>query len=326
MDAIFVISALLIGGLLAIQASVNVQLNKAVGTPYGASTLQLGVAAGVLVLATAVVGGFGGLAQIAHAQPWQLLGGLASPLYITSGILLFPRLGALAAGGLFVTGQMISSLSIDLLGLFDIPRKPVSLGIVLGVLALLAGIVVIIRGQGAAAKAPAPVPAKSVGAAGAPVATRTGVGQIAWILLGIVGGGVLPIQAGINASLREVVGNPVTVDMISFLVAVLAIFIVLVVLRSLNRTPAPKFAPLRQMPWWGWLGGICASIYVLVTFLAIPAIGAAGTVALTVTGQQISSATVDSLGLFRMVRRKLTAPRVTGLGLLVVGSVLIQFT
>ncbi|MFC0548515.1 DMT family transporter [Kutzneria chonburiensis] len=322
MDAIFVISALLIGGLLAIQASVNVQLNKAVGTPYGASTLQLGVAAGVLVLATAVVGGFGGLAQISHAQPWQLLGGLASPIYITSGILLFPRLGALAAGGLFVTGQMISSLSIDLLGLFDIPRKPVSVGIALGVLALLAGIVVIIRGQGAAAKAP--VLAKSVGAAGAPAGTRAG--QIPWVLLGIVGGAVLPIQAGINSSLREVVGNPVTVDMISFLVAVLAIFIVLVVLRSLNRTPAPKFAPLREMPWWGWLGGICASIYVLVTFLAIPAIGAAGTVALTVTGQQISSATVDSFGLFRMVRRKLTAPRITGLGLLVVGSVLIQFT
>jgi len=324
MDAIFVISALLIGGLLAIQASVNVQLNKAVGTPYGASTLQLGVAAGVLVLATAVVGGFGGLAQIAHTQPWQLLGGLASPIYITSGILLFPRLGALAAGGLFVTGQMISSLSIDLLGLFDIPRKPVSVGIALGVLALLAGIVVIIRGQGAAAKAP--VLAKSVGAAGAPVAARGGAGQIPWILLGIVGGGVLPIQAGINSSSCEVVGNPVTVDMISFLVAVLAIFIVLVVLRSLNRTPAPKFAPLRDMPWWGWLGGICASIYVLVTFLAIPAIGAAGTVALTVTGQQISSATVDSFGLFRMARRKLTAPRITGLGLLVVGSVLIQFT
>ncbi|MFC0431812.1 DMT family transporter [Kutzneria buriramensis] len=300
---VFALSALLIGGLLAIQASVNVQLTRAVGTPYGASTLQLGVAAGVLVLATVAIGGLGGLTQLAHARPWQLLGGLASPIYITSGILLFPRLGALAAGGLFVTGQMISSLAIDLLGLFDIPRRPVSAGIAFGVVALLAGIVVIIRGQGG-------------------VVAR---GGIPWLLLGIVGGGVLPIQAAVNASLREIVGNPVTVDMISFLVAVLTIFVVLVALRLLGRTPAPKFAPLREMPWWGWLGGICASVYVMVTFLVVPAIGAAGTVALTVTGQQIASATVDGLGLFRMVRRKLTAPRLVGLGLLVLGSVLIQF-
>ena len=40
-----------------------------------------------------------------------LVGGLGSALYITAGILLFPRVGALVAVGLFVAGQMLASLA-----------------------------------------------------------------------------------------------------------------------------------------------------------------------------------------------------------------------
>lgn len=38
------------------------------------------------------------------------------------------------------------------------------------------------------------------------------------------------------------------------------------------------------------MGGVVAATYVTATFLLIPAIGAATTVALTVTGQQVASA------------------------------------
>jgi transporter family-2 protein len=79
------------------------------------------------------------------------------------------------------------------------------------------------------------------------------------------------------------------------------------------------------MPWWGWLGGFCAATYVVVTFLAIPEIGAATTVALTVTGQQLFSAVIDNYGLFRMPKRALTKRRIAGLVLLMLGSVLVQF-
>lgn len=90
MNAALLAAALLVGCLLAVQASVNLQLNKAVGTPYGASTVQLGVAAGLLVVLAAVTGSLGALGKLPGVEWWHLLGGLASPLYITSGILLFP--------------------------------------------------------------------------------------------------------------------------------------------------------------------------------------------------------------------------------------------
>src|SRR5690349_7603454 len=138
MYAVLLASALLVGCLLAVQTSANLQLTKAVGTPYGASTLQLTLAAVLLAVAALAVGALGAIRL--DVPGWHLLGGLASPIYITSGILLFPRLGALASVGLFVTGQVIASLAIDLLGLFGIARHPSSAGILLGVVAVLAGI------------------------------------------------------------------------------------------------------------------------------------------------------------------------------------------
>ncbi|GIH59902.1 DMT family transporter [Microbispora siamensis] len=341
MHALFLASALLVGCLLAVQASVNLQLNKAVGTPYGASTLQLSVATALLALLAVAVGAIGAVRLVPGVPFWHLLGGLASPLYITSGILLFPRLGALAAAGLFVTGQMFASLGLDLFGLLGIARRPLSAGVALGALAVLAGITVVIRGQRPAQTPPSPGPAPG-GAPGAPgragTATVTapaataavrrtgGLGQGGWILLGIVAGAVLPVQGAVNAALRKDIHQPVTTAMISFMVATITIAVVLAVLLATGRTPRPQFAPLRTMPWWGWLGGACAAAYVTATFTLIPTIGAATTVALTVTGQQAASAVIDNHGLLRLPRRPLTAPRLTGLALLIAGSVLVQLT
>jgi transporter family-2 protein len=336
MYPVLLLAALLIGCLLAVQSSVNLQLNKAVGTPYGASTVQLSVATALLAVLALIVGGIGAVSLIGGVPTWHLLGGLASPLYITSGILLFPRLGALAAVGLFVTGQMFASLALDLFGLLGVPRQPLTLGIVLGAVAVLAGITTIIRAQRAPkpasppGAAPAPNPGPSGGTATAtktvpaPVKERTG--NVGWLVLGLIAGAVLPIQGAVNARLRADLHAPITVAMISFIVATLTIAIVLVVLLALGRTPTPKLEPLRGMPWWGWLGGACAAAYVTATFMLIPTIGAATTVALTVTGQQLASAGIDSGGLFRMPRRALSPPRIAGLVLLIVGSALVQLT
>ncbi|GAB3881310.1 DMT family transporter [Kibdelosporangium lantanae] len=304
MNLALLAAALLVGCLLAVQTSVNLQLGGAVKTPYGASTVQLTVATVLLAAVALAVGTFGAIAGIGAVPWWHLLGGLASPLYITSGILLFPRLGALAAVGLFVTGQMFASLALDLGGLLGIRQSQLTIGVTIGAIAVLTGITVIIR----------------------PQRTTFSPGRLGWIALGLIAGAVLPIQGALNAKLRADLAAPVTVAMISFVVATLTIAIVLLVLRATNRTPAPQLRPLAQMPWWGWLGGACAAIYVTATFLLIPQIGAATTVALTVTGQQLASAIVDNLGLFRMPKRPLTKRRIIGLTLLVTGSILVQIT
>ncbi len=340
MTTVLLVSALLVGSLLAVQASANLQLNKAVGTPYGASTLQLWLAAVLLTVLAVATGQVGALAHVLDVPAWFLFGGLASPLYITSGILLFPRVGALAAAGLFVTGQTLASIVLDVFGLLGLEQRPVSVGILAGSTAVIAGITVIIRGQRPVAAASSPAPASVGGTAGvgaiatppmtpavglppAGAPSRGGAGSPGWVGLGLLAGAALPIQGAINARLRAELEQPIAVGLVSFVVAAWAISTVLAALLLARRTSRPRLAPLRGMPWWGWLGGACAASYVTGTFLLLPAIGAAVTVALTVTGQQLASAVIDSRGLFRLPRRRFTRTRMIGLALLIAGSLLV---
>jgi transporter family-2 protein len=309
MSLLLAMSALGIGGLLAVQASANQQLNKAMGTPYGASTLQLGLAALVLAALALASGTLGAVTTAAQVEPpWLLLGGLASPLYITAGILLFPRLGAATSVGLFVAGQVLASLVLDTSGALGVPQETLDAFRLLGALAVVIGVGVVVRAQRARAQGPAPVSG----------------GHPGWVVLGLAAGAVLPLQAAVNARLRGQVGAPLAVGTISFTVATLAIALVLALLLAARATPRPRVAPLARMPWWGWLGGLCAAAYVTGTFLLLPVVGAAPTVALTVTGQQVVSAAIDQFGWLGMARRPLSRLRGSGLSVLLAGAVVVQ--
>lgn len=105
MEALAIPLLLAVGGLLALQAAANVQLSAATGSPFGAATIQLGIGATLLLAATAVAGAVGAFGLLDEAPGWHLVGGLASALYITSGIVLFPRLGALLTVGLWTPAR-----------------------------------------------------------------------------------------------------------------------------------------------------------------------------------------------------------------------------
>lgn len=123
MQTVLVVFAFVVGGLLAVQAAANVQLSKAMRSPPGAAALQLGIATillGILVVSSRTLAA--ALDRLSDVALWHLLGGLASAAYIFAGILLFPRVGALAAVALFVTGQVIASLVLDAFGLFGLAR------------------------------------------------------------------------------------------------------------------------------------------------------------------------------------------------------------
>jgi bacterial/archaeal transporter family-2 protein len=64
METLFIAAALVAGGLLALQAGANAQLAKAVGSPFGATTIQLSVGTLLLVLVAALTGGLVALASL----------------------------------------------------------------------------------------------------------------------------------------------------------------------------------------------------------------------------------------------------------------------
>ena len=173
MEMLLIPLTLALGALLAVQAGANLQLAAAMRSPIGASTAQLAVGTVALVALAALAGTLGAIELLPDAEPWHLAGGFASALYITAGILLFPRLGALTAVGLFIAGQMLTSLLVDGLGLLGVARQPLGAGGVLGGMAVLGGALAITR-AGAGGAVAHRVPGRHSGCWRAPASPSRG--------------------------------------------------------------------------------------------------------------------------------------------------------
>jgi transporter family-2 protein len=305
MEALATPFLLLVGAALAVQGAANVQLATAMGSPFGASTLQLGIGALLLLALTALGGSLGAFQLLDQAEPWALVGGVGSAVYITAGVLLFPRLGALVAVGLFIAGQMLASVLLDGFGWLGVAADPPSSATFAGATAVVVGAGLIVRAQAGA------------GALEEAARTRSG-----WIVLALVAGAVLPVQGAINAQLDAELDAAIAVGAFSFTVATAAMALALGGIMATG-APRPQVSPLRGVPWWGWLGGLCGATYVTAVFMLIPEIGAAAVVVLTVAGQQLASMAVDRYGLLRLPRRPISRRRLLGVAVLLAGVALI---
>jgi bacterial/archaeal transporter family-2 protein len=306
LEAIAIPLLLAVGGLLAAQAAANVQLSTATGSPFGAATIQLGIGATVLLGAATVAGALGAFGLLGDAPAWHLVGGLGSSLYITSGILLFPRLGAVLTVGLWITGQVLVSVLLDGFGWLGVEQEAPGLAQVAGALAVVGGAAVIVQTQ-----------------AGAEAVSRAVRERSGWLALAVVAGAALPLQGAINAQLRADLDAPIAAGAVSFVVATVGMAVLLAAVLAVSSAPPPRLEPLRRLPWWGWLGGLVGASYVTSVFLLIPEIGTAPTIALTVAGQQVASVLVDRFGLLRLPQRPVTPARLAGVGLLLAGVLLI---
>jgi bacterial/archaeal transporter family-2 protein len=312
METFFAPLALIVGGLLAVQVAANMQLSKATGSPLTASTVQIAVATALLLAVTVLGGRLPPLGLLPSVPWWHWLGGLGTAIYITSTILLFPRLGAVVSVGLFIAGQMLASLALDGFGLLGVTAKSLGGGDALGVLAVAGGTALIVGAQTRTSPAIGTKPSAG--------------GQLGWIVLGLIAGAALPIQGAVNAQLRADLDVPFAAATISFAVATVAMVLILLPAITLRQAPRLELQRFAGVPWWGWLGALCGAAYVTAVFTAIPAIGAAAVVGLTVVGQQIASVFFDRYGFMRLPARPVTMPRLGGVVFLLVGVVLIQFT
>lgn len=149
-----------------------------------------------------------------------------------------------------------------------------------------------------------------------------------WIALIFGVGLLMPLQAGINATLGRHLGEDLTSPAqgrllaagVNFLVGLASFLVVLALLRP----EWPSAAAWTAAPWWAWLGGLCGASLVLSATFAAPRLGAALLVASLVAGQLIASVIVDHFGLVGYARQPVNLLRVAGVGLLLAGLWLIQ--
>ena len=137
------------------------------------------------------------------------------------------------------------------------------------------------------------------------------------MLLTAVVGGVLALQAPINAGLGRATGQ---------LPAALVSFI--------GRDPAARvivalsgdvggLGSTFDVRWYYLIGGALGAAYVTVALIAVSSIGAGGVAAATITGQLATAVVIDQLGILGLERTPITAARAAGVVLLLAGTYLV---
>ncbi|MDR3555386.1 MAG: DMT family transporter [Syntrophobacteraceae bacterium] len=140
-------------------------------------------------------------------------------------------------------------------------------------------------------------------------------------LLGVGAGVSFVVQQALNSNLRGCLGSASWAAFVSYLGGVITMLIVLLAMRE----PWLSAESVSRSSWWLWTGGFFGAVYIVISIILLPRLGAATVVALIVTGQMISSLVFDHFGILGVAHHPVSLVRLTGAVLLVAGVVLIRF-
>jgi transporter family-2 protein len=144
--------------------------------------------------------------------------------------------------------------------------------------------------------------------------------SVGFYFLAIGAGVSFVFQQAVNANLRAEIGSPWWAGFISYLGGTLAMLAMVITLHE----PWLSGAMALRSSWVSWTGGIFGAIYIAISILMLPRLGAATVVALIVVGQMIGSVTFDHFGLLGVPQHSATLVRIAGAAFLVLGAVLIR--
>ncbi|MCK4509721.1 MAG: DMT family transporter [Desulfuromonadales bacterium] len=137
----FLLMALLAGISVPTQAGINAQLGLWTRSPVLASTISFMVGTLTLVLYSLITRiPLPGFATAGNHPWWIWVGGILGAFFVTTTIILVPKLGATTMVTMILAGQMFASLLLDHFGLLGYPLHPISLGRIAGVLMLCGGV------------------------------------------------------------------------------------------------------------------------------------------------------------------------------------------
>jgi transporter family-2 protein len=135
----------LAGAFIAVQAPVNTELARGLGSTIAAATISFVAGSIVLAFVTVVLTrAEGAVIDWRAPAPWLFIcGGVLGALYVTSTIILIPRVGAAALMAFLVTGQLIAGMFIDKIGFMGVAVREFSAGRIAGALLLVIGAVMV---------------------------------------------------------------------------------------------------------------------------------------------------------------------------------------
>lgn len=139
------------------------------------------------------------------------------------------------------------------------------------------------------------------------------------VILAVLIGTLMPIQAGINAELTRFIKHPYMGALISFSVGSIALLIITLI----QGVPLEQLKKLTTAPPHMYLGGFMGALFVASSIFLIPKMGATTMIAAFVTGQLLMSVAMDHFGVLGLQTNPITMQRLFGIVLLFIGLLLV---
>ena len=138
-----ILLVLFAGGMIALQAPTNTMLARAGGSPVLAALISFAVGTLALLLAWLASGNRPSLKPFAELPPYAWFGGMYGAVYVAVAAYAAPRIGLAALITIGIAGQVAMALFLDHVGALGLPRDPINLGRIAGVVLVIAGVVLV---------------------------------------------------------------------------------------------------------------------------------------------------------------------------------------
>lgn len=305
-----------IGFGVPLQTSINSRLRDAFGSPFVSSFLSFLIGTVFLAVVTLLTGAsLGVTGNLISTQPWWLwLGGVFGVIYLTSNILLFPKLGSVQTVIFPVLGQILMGLLIDNFGWFHAKVQALTVMRGLGALLVIVGVLVTVALPGHLARH---TDEFDSAAAAHQQSEKT---LWFWRLWGVFAGMLSASQTAINGDLGLILHSAVKAAFISFFIG--TVLLVIIVLGQHPYLTYHETRPIHR--WWMWLGGFLGSFFVLGNAYLAPTIGTGLAVVIVLVGLMGGSLLVDQFGWLGARRNPVSLVQIAGLIGMVVGVGLIR--
>lgn len=304
-----ILIGLIIGIGLPMQTSINSRLKVSVGSPFVASLISFSLGTLFLALITLLIDKsllfpfnlFG-------KEPfWLWIGGLLGVIYLTSNILLFPKLGSVQTVIMPILGQIIMGLIIDNFGLFGSLVQPLNWSRIVGAILVVIGVIGAVSiNQIIVYRHKKFLPEKA---------------NNLWFyrLIGIVMGMYSATQTAINGHLGIVLNSSVKAAFVSFFVGTISLIIIVTIIH-----PNLSFQKNKDTPWWIWLGGFIGALFVLGNVYLVPKIGTGLAVVIVLVGLIVGSLLIDQFGWFNSTKNPVTFAQIMSLLIMIFGVIIIR--
>lgn len=142
-NMMFMIVMFCAGITVAVQPSINARLAQKVGVIESACiSFAVGTVALFLLLLVSGRGTFRGAGQAAW---WEWTGGILGAIFVSTTIVVVPRIGTAAAMAATIAAQLIAGILLDHFGFFGFHGTPIDTKKVVGIMLLLGGALLIRR-------------------------------------------------------------------------------------------------------------------------------------------------------------------------------------